>query len=290
MFLFIVGLIIFMSLPVVFIFGLIRPASFKIRTKKNTGGRWSWKQYFGFVAAAFVLSIIFLAIGLQSDSVQKVADESEAEKAALEVKNPVASNEVIEKSDVAVEEVSEEAIVPVQQVKKEAPKPVEPKKEVPKPVAQDKTFGMTVDSFGKALMVQAKDSGLGDHAWGNNPKLREGAVNDSFTYMIRDDLAMNGTVDKNGELKGITYIMGKTDQGEEAALNMMVFGGLTARTLNPNVSPKQASGVVGELINIAIDKYEKTGSATETKTIGDVKYTVIASKSLGLWLAFEPAD
>lgn len=283
MFLFVIGLILFLLVPVLLVLGLLMPAKFKIRTKKNLGGRWSWKQFFGYLAAAYVMSIVFLAIGVDSDSVQKIAQENEAEKAELEATKPV---EVVEKPAV----VAEEKTVPVQQIKKETPKPIEAKKEQPeKSVVQDKTFGITVNEFGRTLMAEAKDLGLGDHAWGSDPELKKGAVNDTFTVMLRDDLALNGTVDKNGELKGITYIMGKTDKGDEAAMNMLLFGGLTARALNPNVPPKKASEVVGDLMVSAVEKFKKTGSATETKTVGDVKYTVIASKSIGLWLAFEPA-
>jgi hypothetical protein len=287
MFLFIVGLILFLSIPVVLIFALFKPAKFKIRTKKNSGGRWSWLQFFGFLAVTFIVSTVFLAIGVESDSVTKVAEENEAEQAELEAKKTTESDEVVEKAEV----VSEELTVPVQQTKKEEPEPVvQVKKEEPKkPIAQAKTFGITLDEFGQTFMAQAKDLGLGDHAWGSSPTLDKGAVNDSFTFMLSDDLAMNGTVDKNGELKGITYIMGKTDEGQKAAMNMIIFGGLTAKALNPNLPQKQTSEVVGELMISAADKFAETGSATETKTVGNVKYTVVASKTMGLWLAFEPA-
>lgn len=273
MFLFILVSILFILLPFLLIFALIKPSKLHIRTKKNPSGRWSWKQFFGFLVATFVVATVLLVAGAQSDSVQESIEEDEA-----------AETTVVEPEQPQPKADEEPVVAPVQPLKEADPKPVKAQ------AKQSETFGMTVSEFGNAFMAHAKEAGLGDHAWERDPELSKGAVDDSFTVMLRDDLAMNGTVDKNGELKGITYIMGKTDEGDTAAMNMLVLGGLTARVLNPNVSPNKASEAISDLMISAVETFEKTGSATETKTVGDVKYTVVASKSLGLWLAFEPAE
>ncbi|WP_201616469.1 zinc ribbon domain-containing protein [Psychrobacter urativorans] len=154
---------------------------------------------------------------------------------------------------------------------------------------QNKTLGMTPDEFGERFMAQSKKLGLGEHAW-DKVDIKEGAVNDTFTIKISDALVLNGGVDKNGELRSLTYIMGKTDKGDEAAMNMILLGGITARVLNPDLPKEQTSQVVGDLMISAANKFAQTGEATESKIVGDVKYGVIASKALGLWLYFESVE
>ncbi len=154
---------------------------------------------------------------------------------------------------------------------------------------QNKTLGMTPDEFGERFMAQSKELGLGEHAW-DKVDIKEGAVNDTFTMKISDALVLSGGVDKNGELRSLTYIMGRTDKGDEAAMSMILLGGITARVLNPDLPKEQTSQVVGDLMVSAANEFAQTGEAKESKIVGDVKYGVIASKAIGLWLYFEPVE
>lgn len=273
MLLFVLGFLLFVLTPLLFVFALIKPAKLHVRTKRNPTGRWSLKQFSLFLVATFFISIILMAIGAPSDTDSldqtpdsKVADEEVVQTEVVEPVSEPAVSESVDAEPAAAIKETEKA-----------------------PVVADKTFGMTLNEFGQQFMSSAKDLGLGDYSWDEDPELSKGAVNDTFTVKLSDAVAMNGIVDKNGELKGITYIMGKTDKGAEAGMNMLVMGGLTAKTLNPDLPQKQTSEVIGELMTSAAEEFEKTGSSTKSKVVGDVKYTVVASKMIGLWLSFEPA-
>lgn len=279
MFLFIVGLILFFLVPLVLIFALIQPAKLRIRTKTNVSGQLSWKHFFGLLAVLFVVSLICLVVGATSDSATEFAQVSKQANSTNSVSVTEVSSEPAEEIAALAEE--SEAVV------SEPPRVAKEIAEVP--VAEVSTLGITLNQFGTNFMANATELGLGDYSWDSNPDLTKGKVNDSFTLMLSDAIAMNGIVAKNGELKSITYIMGKTDEGDKAAMSMLIMGGLTAKSLNSDLPQKQTSEVIGELVTSAAKEFEKTGSATESKIVGSVKYTVIASKTIGLWLSFEPA-
>lgn len=279
MFLFIVGLILFFLVPLVLIFALIKPAKLPIRTNNNVSGRWSWKQFLGSLAVLFILSLVCLVVGATSDSATEFAKVSKQANSTDSVAVSKVSSEP-EEDIVALAEETEAVVSEPAQVAKEIAKV---------PVEEVSTLGITLNQFGTNFMANATELGLGDYSWDSNPKLTKGKINDSFTLMLSDAIAMNGIVAKNGELKSITYIMGKTDEGNKAAMTMLIMGGITAKSLNPDLPQEQTSEVIGELVTSAAKEFEKTGSATESKIVGSVKYTVIASKTLGLWLSFEAA-
>ena len=279
MFLFIVGLILFFLVPLVLIFALIKPAKLRIRTNNNVSGRWSWKQFLGSLAVLFILSLVCLVVGATSDSATEFAKVSKQANSTDSVAVSKVSSEP-EEDIVALAEETEAVVSEPAQVAKEIAKV---------PVEEVSTLGITLNQFGTNFMANATELGLGDYSWDSNPKLTKGKINDSFTLMLSDAIAMNGIVAKNGELKSITYIMGKTDEGNKAAMTMLIMGGITAKSLNPDLPQEQTSEVIGELVTSAAKEFEKTGSATESKIVGSVKYTVIASKTLGLWLSFEAA-
>jgi len=165
---------------------------------------------------------------------------------------------------------------------------IEVKSKVAEPVAQDKTFGITLDEFGSRLSAEAKEVGLGDIAIGKF-NLQEGSVNDVFSEKLSDAIAMNGTVDKNGELKGITFIMGQTDNGDTEIMNMMMMAGLSARAISPDQPKEQSAGALTEVVVEAVKKFGENGEGAASKTVGDVKYSSTANGTVGLWAIIEPS-
>ncbi len=153
--------------------------------------------------------------------------------------------------------------------------------------AQDKTFGITPDEFGSRLSAEAKEVGLGDIAVGKF-NLEEGSVNDVFSEVISDAIAMNGTVDKNGELKSVTFIMGQTDNGDTEIMNMMMMAGLSARAISPDQPKEQSAGALTEVVVEAMKQYGESGEGKASKTVDNVKYSSTASETLGLWAVIEP--
>lgn len=244
-------------IPAIYIYSFIKPEKFNVRTGKNPSGKHSRMKFTGITALIWFAVVAIGAIFVDTDTDESVTAKS-SEPATVEEKQP----EQI-KADEPVEEV------------------------VTTP--QEATLGLTVDEYGNKYMAEAKALGLGDFKWGG-VDLNEGAVNDTFTMKLSDAISLMGTVDKNGELKSLTYIMGKTNEGDKEAVNMLMLAGITAKTLTPELPNEQTAGVVAKLTTEAVEKFSKEGEANETKVVGDVKYTVMANKMTGLWIIFSPKD
>lgn len=153
---------------------------------------------------------------------------------------------------------------------------------------QDKTFGITPDELGSRLSAEAKDVGLGDIPF-DNFDLEKGSVNDVFIVKISDAIAMNGTVDKNGELKATTFIMGSSENGDTEIMSMLMMAGLTARALSPDLAKEETAGAVTELVVEVMNGFEKNGKGKASQVVDGIKYGVTADNILGLWISFEPA-
>jgi|GEM_PF-7093888 len=151
---------------------------------------------------------------------------------------------------------------------------------------QDKTFGITPDEFGSRLSAEAKEVGLGDIAV-DKFSVTEGSVNDVFSEKISDAIAMNGTVDKNGELKSVTFIMGQTENGDTEIMNMMMMAGLSARAISPNQPKEQSAGVLTEVVVDAVKQFGEKGDGEASKIVGDIKYSSLANSQLGIWAVIE---
>lgn len=246
-------------IPVIYIYSFFRPEKFNIRTDKNPSGKYSRMKFTGITALVWWAIVAIGGIFIDTDTESVTAKSSEP--TAVEENQP---------KQVKVDEPTE---------------PVEEAVATP----QEPTLGLTVDEYGNKYMTEVKELGLGDFEWGG-VDLKEGAVNDTFTMKLSDAISLMGVVDKNGELKSLTYIMGKTNEGDKEALNMLMLAGITAKTLTPELPKEQTAGVVGKLTTEAVEKFSKEGEGNETKVVGDVKYTAMANEFTGLWIIFSPKD
>ncbi len=159
-----------------------------------------------------------------------------------------------------------------------------------KKATQDKTFGITPDEYGKRFVALAKEIGLGDMQWGG-VDIQEGSVNDIFTMSLSDTIAKTGTVDKNGELKGITYIIGKTDDLEGDMMGMIMMAAITARVLSPELAAEETGGKLVPLMTKAMDEFKKNNDKGNAKLVVDgIQYSAMVSKAVGIWVSFEPAE
>lgn len=270
---FLVSLIAFILLPALLIYSMIKPAKFNIRTKKNPSGRWTRGKFLLGIFAVWVASI---AIGVAITPDQNTS---------IDV-NEVAADAGLEKDDYKVQENGAIEV----QVEKPV-KTIEPVEEVieSKITPQDKTFGITPEEFGKRLSAQGKELGL-DNAEVGKFDIQEGSVNDIFSENLSDAVGITGTVDKNGELKGVTYVMGRTDSGDKEIVTMMLMAGLTARALSPDLSKEQTAGVLSKIVLKAVQQFSDTGNGKSSTVVDGITYGAIASKSIGIWIYFEPAE
>lgn len=161
------------------------------------------------------------------------------------------------------------------------------KSRVDEPVIQDKTFGITPSEFATRLSVEIKEVGLGDMAIGEFD-IQQGEVNDAFSEMLSDAIAMNGIIDKNGELKSVTFIMGQTENGDTEIMNMVMMAGLSARAISPNQPKEQSAGALTDVVVQAVEQFGEKGEGKASKTVGNIKYSSMANSQSGIWAVIEP--
>ena len=273
------GLIAFIILPAILIYSLIKPAKLNIRTQKNPNGKWTRGK---FLLGWVVVWFISIGIGVSLTPEQEVTDLEQIatdaglspdeyemqDNGALKIKAPeepdtsvdIATAQVDDKQNAAVEDVTETA---------------------------DKTFGITPLEFSRRFSAEAEKVGFGEVPYGDF-ETTKGAVNDTFSAMLSEAIAMNGTVDKNGELKGITFIMGKTQNGDKEGLSMVILAGLSARAISPDVPKEESAGTVMKVLEEALEGFQASGEGEASKVVNDVKYTASASKTIGIWIVLEP--
>lgn len=271
---FLISLVAFLLLPALLIYSLIKPAKFNIRTKKNPNGKWSRGKFSAAILAVWVVSI---SIGIAITPDQNTAidvDEVVAEVGIEPDDYEVKDNGAIEvKSQVDDTLEAKES------------KPVEP---VIETKSADKTFGITPAEFSRRFSTEAEEVGLGNVAYGDF-ETTKGTVNDSFSVTLSEAIAMSGSVDKNGELKGLTFIMGKTQNGDTEGLNMAMMAGLSARAISPDLPKEESAGTVMKVLAEALEGFQANGEGESSKVVDDVKYTAFASKTVGMWIVLEPA-
>lgn len=268
--LFIIGFLLFFIVPCVFVYALIRPKKFNIRTKKNAAGRWTLPQAFAAFALLFLVATILMVQGALSNEDGKTNDK-----------------EAVVEKEVAV---SKEAIKPTPTAPVVEPKPTVEKTEIKEPIKkQNKTFGITVAEYEKRLLALAKEVGLGDFK-GKPIEIEKGDVNDTFSVQYDDSFGLVGTVDKNGELNGLLSILGKTTPGSNQSTSFLLFTGLNIRALTPDIPKEQVGEAFLEVINKSVEGAKKTGSSKNSKVIGDVNITVSISELTGILVNLTPAE
>ena len=270
---FLISLVAFLLLPALLIYSLIKPAKFNIRTKKNPNGKWSRGKFSAAILAVWVVSI---GIGIAITPDQNTAidvDEVVAEVGIEPDDYEVKDNGAIELKSQADDTLEAKEIEPFEPVYVEK--------------STDKTFGITPLEFSRRFSTEAKKVGFGKVPYGDF-ETTKGAVNDTFSVILSEAIAMNGTVDKNGELKGITFIMGKTQNGDKEVINMAMMAGLSARAISPELPKEESAGTVMKVLGEAVEKFQENGEGESSKVVANVKYTAFASKTVGIWIVLEP--
>jgi hypothetical protein len=115
------------------------------------------------------------------------------------------------------------------------------------------------------------------------PEIKSGEVYNVFNQQLSSDLGMIGTVNKDGMLHDLVFILaGKDKDGLKAVV--VILG--TAQVLNSGIAKDVNSHVVMEMINTLV----KNKSTKEERIVGNLKYTAMANQGMGLWFTFSSAN
>lgn len=160
-------------------------------------------------------------------------------------------------------------------------------KEVKEKIQVEPSLGLTPEQFRTKFNARLKELNLTTINTLSRFDVKKGDVRDVFQVNISKSVSMVGSVNKDGMLHSVTYIMGKTEEGDNAALAMLVISGVTANVVSHD--NKEASQIVVDLLNKAVEGFGKDGNSYN-KTVGNVKYFSSANNMTGLWFGVEPKE
>ena len=149
-------------------------------------------------------------------------------------------------------------------------------------------LGITPEQFRKKFNAQLKKHDISFIRPLGEFDIKQGEVKDSFIVQFSDDLGMTGTVNKDGMLREVLFIMTNSNEAENPVPNLFIVTGTTSNILNSK-NTKEGTDSLIDLIKKSMEGME-TKENTHSKVIGDVKYYAIASPEMGLWVGFSPKD
>lgn len=155
------------------------------------------------------------------------------------------------------------------------------------PVKLEANLGITPEQFRKAFNDQLKKHDISFIRPLGEFDIRKGDVRDSFLVQFSDDLGMTGTVNKDGMLREVIFIMTNSNPNENPVPSMFVVTGTTSNVLSNN--SKEGTDSLVDLIKKSMEGM-KDENNTHSKIIGNIKYYALASPELGVWIGFSPKD
>ena len=164
-------------------------------------------------------------------------------------------------------------------------KPEVAEKEV-QPVKAEANLGMTPEQFRQKFNAQLKALGIETIRPVAEFDVRKGEVRDVFQVMFTDDIGLTGTVNKDGFLREILFIVGRTDNYQKAGMDMVILSGVTAKVISPDTD---AGNELVKLITAALKNIGQEDN-THRKVIGDVEYYAMTGELAGLWVGVSPVD
>ncbi len=154
----------------------------------------------------------------------------------------------------------------------------------PLPAKVEDNLGMTPEQFRKDFNAQLKVLDIESISPVAEFDMRTGDVRDAFQVLFTNDVAMVGTVNKDGNLREVTLILGGTKNYEAAMMQLLILSGITTRIVS---NTPEAGEELLILISDAMKNIEKDNNS-HTKIVGDVKLHAIANKVTGLWATISP--
>ena len=165
---------------------------------------------------------------------------------------------------------------------------VQPKvaeKEV-QPVKAEANLGMTPEQFRQKFNAQLKTLKIDTVRPLAEFDIETGDKRDTFQVMFSKDVGMTGIVNKDGFLREIVFIVGGTDDHENATLDMIILTGISSRIFTPEIN---ASQDLLDLMTQALKNMDEANNMHK-KTIGNVEYYALANEATGLWVGISPVE
>ena len=167
--------------------------------------------------------------------------------------------------------------------KQEQPAPTE--KEV-QPVKAEANLGMTPEEFRQKFNAKLKELDIDSIRPVAEFDIKKGEVRDVFQVMFSDDLGLTGTVNKDGFLRDIVFIVGRSNDYQKAGMDLIILSGITAKVISPDTDAGN------ELVKLITAALKNTGQEenNHNKVIGNVEYYASSNEVTGLWVGVSPAN
>ncbi|MGL6147511.1 MAG: hypothetical protein ACRC1V_03440 [Plesiomonas sp.] len=224
----------------------------------------------GYSTTARVLSFVWLLLTL-------IVVFSGESKNAPEQATPV-QTEAAQPSELSAD------VKPAEPAPAPAPAPAEPAPVEPAKPAPAVTFGLTPDAFKTKFnrIIKKVDPAFTIKKF----KYNNGEVNDTVSYQFSNNAGIVGTIDKtSGKIKELMFIVGGTKSSDEIMLAIAVPVAM-AQVVNADQDQSELGNSIVKLMTEALDNMDN--GETVERQFGNVKYTAMASKTIGMMIAISP--
>jgi len=162
-------------------------------------------------------------------------------------------------------------------------------KEPLKEIKADSNLGMTPEEFRQKFNKRLNDLDVNSIRPLAEFSIKKGDVRDVFQVAFSDELNMTGTVNKDGMLREITFIVLPEKNAEKTMMEALILIGIASNTVNSNGDKEKIGKAVTDLITKALKGMDSEKN-DHNQIIGDVKYYSLASQYTGLWFGMSPAN
>lgn len=156
-------------------------------------------------------------------------------------------------------------------------------------IKAEANLGMTPEQFRKEFNKKLKDLDIKSVRSVGEFDIKPGEVRDIFQVDFSDDIVLTGSVNKDGMLHGLTFIVVPGENYEKAMMDTLILTGISAGIVNTPENKDKTSKAVIDLINKALDGIENEKNSHK-QTIGNVEYMALASQFTGLWFVIETPE
>lgn len=153
------------------------------------------------------------------------------------------------------------------------------------PIKADANLGMTPEQFRQAFNKQLKTLSIDTVRPLAEFDIEKGKAQDTFQVMFSADVGMTGIVNKEGLLRELVFIVGGTDNTENATLDMIILTGISSKIFTPQTNVSQD---ILDLMTQALKNLDVADNMYK-KTVGHVEYFATANRVTGLWMGVSPA-
>ena len=264
-------------IPLVFLYSLFKPQKLNIRTKRNTNGKYSRKNYYLVMGG---LWIFFLIVGMivaenyydsekftsnsDQDTFRTSLESYDSDEQIINQNTPIDSSiQIEEKSTVSSDEYED---------------------------IEEGTFGVTLDDLGKNIEDLSKKLGVYDESEGETTpySISKGDFDDTFTEKYTENEGMIGVLSKSGNIKEMTFIKDKVLQrGDD--INVLLTGlGSAVVGLDPQTDFYRNQEIFASELQNAKDQFEAEGRSKQSGSIGDVTYIIEISEETATQVTLLP--